>query len=74
MGLYLFCIAFIFGVIQLRDDEGPRRNWRGIRAEFRRSQTRIGLTSFGAVHLALHPCSKLRVFRRRRMKYLKIIC
>jgi len=50
------------------NNEAPRSKLRGIKAELRRSQKpAFALTSFGAVRLAFHPCSKspTRHFSRR---------
>jgi len=41
---------------------------RGIKAELRRSQTRLRSASYGAVHLAFHPCSKLQGIQAKENK------
>jgi hypothetical protein len=61
--------AHASGIILLLncEHEAPRSKLRGIKAELRRSQPVFSLTSFDAVRPAIHPCSKLRVFWRRRI-------
>jgi len=52
----------------IKINEAPRKKLRGIKAEFRRSQPAFALMSYGAVHLAIQPWIKPRVFWRRRIK------
>ncbi len=50
-------------------NEAPRSELRGIRAKLRRSQPVFALSSFAAVRLAIHPCSKLHGILAKANKY-----
>ena len=52
-------VCALTGITTMKaQNKAPRCKQRGILAEFRRSQPASALPSFGAVHLAIHPCGK----------------